>query len=104
MLPERSCYQPTRKAPKGQTPLMERLEEAGCSASVGSTGDSYDNALAETIHRLGLWKNIERVEYETLAWVEWFNNRRLLSSIGNVVPRAEFEENFYRQATIVLAA
>lgn len=83
----------------------EHLQEAGCCSSVGSTGNSYDNALAETIiglykteviHRLGPWKNIESVEYETLTWVDWFNNQRLLSSIGDVPP-VEFEEDYYRQ-------
>ena len=77
----------------------ERLAEAGVEASVGSIGDSYDNALAETINGLykaelirpnGPWRNIEEVEFATLEWVDWFNNRRLLSSIGDVPP-AEFE-------------
>jgi transposase InsO family protein len=62
---------------------------------VGSVGDSYDNALAETIfglyeteliRRLGPWRNIEQVEFATLEWVDWFNNRRLLGPIGNVPP------------------
>ena len=79
--------------------------EAGVSPSVGTTGDSYDNALAETIiglykteviyHR-GPWKNIEAVEYATLEWVDWFNQRRLLEPIGNMPP-AEFETAYYRQ-------
>ena len=90
----------------------ERLEEAGFSPSVGSTGNSYDNALAETviglyktetIHRLGPWKNIENIEYETLSWIEWFNNERILSSIGNVPP-AEFEDNYYRQVAVGMAS
>jgi len=77
----------------------ERLAGAGIEASVGSIGDSYDNALAETINGLykaelirpnGPWRGIEEVEFATLEWVDWFNNRRLLSSIGNVPP-AEFE-------------
>jgi len=77
----------------------ERLAEAGIEASVGSIGDSYDNALAETINGLykaelirpnGPWRGIEEVEFATLEWVDWFNNRRLLSSIGDVPP-AEFE-------------
>jgi len=81
----------------------ERLLEAGIEPSVGSVGDAYDNALAETInglykaeviHRRGPWKNLEAVEYATLEWVDWFNNRRLLESIGNVPP-AEFEEAYY---------
>jgi putative transposase len=83
----------------------ERLTEAGFSASVGSVGDSYDNALAETInglykteviHKDGPWKGLEQVELATLDWVDWFNNRRLLSSIGDIPP-LEYEENYYRQ-------
>ena len=83
----------------------ERLAEANIDASVGSVGDSYDNALAETINglyktevirRRGSWKNMEEVEYATLEWVDWFNNRRLLEPIGNVPP-AEYEMVYYRQ-------
>ena len=83
----------------------ERLAEAGIEPSVGSVGDSYDNALAETInglykaeviHRLGPWKNMEAVEWQTLKWVDWFNNRRLLEPIGNIPP-AEAEEKYYAQ-------
>ena len=82
----------------------ERLAEAGIEPSVGSVGDSYDNALAESviglyktevIHRRGPWKHLEAVEFATLEWVNWFNNRRLLEPIGNVPP-AEFEEVYYR--------
>ncbi len=81
----------------------ERLAEAGIEPSVGSVGDSYDNALAETInglfkaeviHRRGPWRSFEAVEYATLEWVDWFNNRRLLEPIGNIPP-AEAEANFY---------
>jgi putative transposase len=81
----------------------DRLAEAGIEPSVGSVGDSYDNALAETInglfkaeviHRRGPWRGCEGVEYATLEWVEWFNNRRLLEPIGNIPP-AEAEANFY---------
>lgn len=81
----------------------ERLAEAGIDPSVGSVGDSYDNALAETInglfkaeviHRRGPWRSFDAVEYATLAWVDWFNNRRLLEPIGNIPP-AEAEENYY---------
>ena len=77
----------------------ERLAEAGLEPSVGSVGDSYDNALAETIfglykteviRRSGPWRNIEEVEFATLEWVDWFNNRRLFGPIGNIPP-AEFE-------------
>ncbi len=81
----------------------ERLAEAGIEPSVGSVGDSYDNALAETINglfkaevtrRRGPWRNFEAVEYATLEWVDWFNNRRLLEPIGNMPP-AEAEANYY---------
>lgn len=81
----------------------ERLADAKIAPSVGSVGDSYDNALAETIngifkaeviHRRGPWKNFEAVEYATLEWVDWFNNRRLLEPIG-YIPPAEAEANFY---------
>lgn len=83
----------------------ERLAEAGAVTSVGSRGDSYDNALAETIiglyktelvRRRGPWKGIDDVEYATLEWVDWFNHRRLLEPIGNVPP-AEFEAAYYRE-------
>jgi putative transposase len=83
----------------------EKLAEAGIEASVGSVGDSYDNALAETInglykseviHRRGPWKNIEAVEYATLVWVDWFNHRRLLEPIG-YIPPAEYEMRYYQQ-------
>ncbi len=83
----------------------ERLAEANIDSSVGSVGDSYDNALAETINglyktevirRRGPWKNIDEVEYATLEWVDWFNNRQLLEPIGNVPP-AEYEMMYYRQ-------
>ncbi len=81
----------------------ERLAEAGIEPSVGSVGDSYDKALAETInglfkaeviHRRGPWRSFESVEYATLEWVDWFNNRRLLEPIGNIPP-AEAEANFH---------
>jgi len=83
----------------------ERLIEAGISASVGSVGDGYDNAMAETInglfkaeviHRRGPWRGLEAVEYATLEWVDWFNNRRLLEPIGNIPP-AEFEKSYYTE-------
>ena len=81
----------------------ERLAEAGIEPSVGSVGDSYDNALAESInglfeaeviHRRGPWRSFDAVEYATLEWVDWFNNRRLLEPTGNIPP-AEAEANFY---------
>jgi transposase InsO family protein len=83
----------------------ERLAECGIAASVGTTGDSYDNALAESIiglfkteviHPRGPWRSVEAVEYATLEWVDWFNNRRLLEPIGDIPP-AEFELAYYRQ-------
>jgi putative transposase len=82
----------------------ERLAEAGIEPSVGSVGDSYDNALAESviglyktevIRRRGPWRHLEAVEFATLEWVDWFNNRRLLEPIGNIPP-VEFEEAYYR--------
>ena len=88
----------------------ERLAEAGIEPSVGSVGDSYDNALAETInglykaeviHRRGPWRSFEAIEYATLEWVDWFNHRRLLEPIGNIPP-AEAEEHYY--ATIEQSA
>ena len=81
----------------------ERLAAVGVEPSVGSVGDSYDNALAETInglfkaeviHRRGPWRSFEAVEYATLEWVDWFNHRRLLEPIGNVPP-AEAEAAYY---------
>ena len=83
----------------------ERLLEAGIEPSVGSVGDSYDNALAETviglfktevIRRRGPWRNLETVEFATLEWVDWYNNRRLLEPTGNIPP-AEAEERYYAQ-------
>ena len=83
----------------------ERLAEAGIAPSVGSVGDSYDNALAETviglfktevIRRAGPWRSIEAVEFATLEWVDWFNNRRLLEPIGNIPP-AEAEASYYAE-------
>ena len=81
----------------------ERLAEAGMKPSVGSVGDSYDNALAETINGLyktelirtqGPWQDIDAVEYATLQWVDWFNNKRLLEPIGNIPP-IELEQAYY---------
>ena len=84
----------------------ERLAGAGIEASVGSVGDSYGNALAETINGLyktevihrQSWKSREAVELETLKWVDWFNHRRLLEPIGNIPP-AEAEQRYYQQVT-----
>ena len=83
----------------------DRLAEFGIAAPVGTTGDSYDNALAESL--IGLfkteligprrpWRSVDAVEYATLEWVDWFNSRRLLEPIGDVPP-AEFELMYYRQ-------
>ena len=83
----------------------ERLAEAGIEPSVGSKGDSYVNALADTInglykaeliHRRAPWKTKESLELATLEWVSWFNHHRLLEPIG-YIPPAEAEENYYRQ-------
>ena len=81
----------------------ERLAEAGIEPSVGSRGDSFDNALAESVIGLyktevirheGPWRNLDAVEFSTLEWVDWFNHQRLLEPIG-YVPPAEFEEEYY---------
>ena len=86
----------------------DRLVDAGIAPSVGSQGDAYDNALAETviglyktevIRRRGPWRTLEAVEFATLAWVDWFNLRRLLGPIGDVPP-AEFEAKYYEQAAV----
>jgi transposase InsO family protein len=83
----------------------DRLSEAGIAPSVGSRGDSYDNALAESIiglfkteviQRQGPWRHLEAVEFATLTWVDWFNHRRLLEPIG-YVPPAEYEASYYQQ-------
>lgn len=90
----------------------ERLLGAGIEPSVGSVGDSYDNALAETviglfktevIRRRGPWRSLEAVEYATLDWVDWYNNRRLLEPIGNMPP-AEAEARYYAQLEPVAMA
>ncbi len=81
----------------------ERLRDAGIEPSVGSVGDSYDNALAETInglykaeviHRRGSWRSFEEIEYATLKWVDWFNHRRIMEPIGYMSP-AEAENQYY---------
>lgn len=87
----------------------ERLADAGIEPSVGSGGDSYDNALAETIiglfkteviYRRGPWRSFKDVEFATLQWVSWFNNRRLFEPIGNIPP-AEAEAAYYAQLEAV---
>jgi len=86
----------------------DRLADAGIAPSVGSCGDSYDNALAESIiglfkteviRRKGPWKHLEAVEFATLGWVDWFNHRRLLEPIGDMPP-AEYEARYYDQAAV----
>ena len=86
----------------------DRLADAGIEPSVGRCGDSYDNALAESIiglfkteviHRKGPWRHLEAVEFATLEWVDWFNTRRLLEPIG-YVPPAEYEQRYYDQAAV----
>jgi putative transposase len=90
----------------------ERLAAAGVERSIGSVGDSYDNALAESINglykteviwRRGPWRTIDAVEYATLVWVDWFNNRRLLEPLG-YVPPAEYEAAYYRGRSQAMAA
>ena len=107
----RFSYQPTKivlrrplkSAQYVSIKYTDRLAEAGIEPSVGSVGDFYDNALAETInglykaeviHRRGPWRNFEAVEFATLDWVDWFNNRRLLEPIG-FIPPAEAEERYF---------
>ena len=86
----------------------ERLAEAGIEPSVGSVGDSYDNALAETIiglykteliYKDGPWRGVEQVELKTLDWVDWFNNLRLFGPIGNIPP-AEYEALYYQHQEV----
>jgi len=90
----------------------DRQADVGIDPSVGSVGDSYDNALAETINGLyktelirqkGPWRGIEAVEFATLEWVDWYNNRRLMEAIGNVPP-AELETEYYEQQRSAKAA
>ena len=102
--PERLVHHSDRGVQSVSICHTERLAEAGIEPSVGSVGDSYDNALAETINGLykaevihrQSWKNREAVELATLTWVDWFNHRRRLAPIGNIPP-AEAEEVYYRQ-------
>jgi transposase InsO family protein len=86
----------------------DRLGDAGIAPSVGSRGDAYDNALAESviglfktevIRRQGPWRNVETVEFATLTWIDWFNTRRLLEPIG-YLPPAEYEARYYEQAAV----
>ncbi|SFD67701.1 Integrase core domain-containing protein [Sulfitobacter brevis] len=117
--PKRTLFSPLGTLPPTALPgsgrqylsirYTERLAEAGIEPSVGSVGDSYDNALAETINglyktglvrRQGSWRNMQDMEIPTLGWVDWFNNRRLLGPIGNIPP-AEAEQNFYAQHDVL---
>jgi putative transposase len=86
----------------------ERLADAGIEPSIGSRGDAYDNALAESVIGLfktevirlkGPWRHLEAVEFATLEWVDWFNHRRLLEPIGDIPP-AEYEARYYDQAAV----
>jgi transposase InsO family protein len=104
--PDRLVHHSDRGVQYVSIRYTERLAEAGLEPSVGSVGDSYDNALAETInglykaeviHRRASWRTREEVEWATLKWVDWFNNRRLLEPIGNIPP-AEAEANYYCQS------
>src|SRR4051794_36046305 len=101
--PHEALRRPLESAQYVSIKYTERLAEAGVEPSVGSVGDSYDNALAETInglykaeliHRRGPWRSFEAVEFATLEWVDWFNKRRLLEPIGNIPP-VEAEERYY---------
>jgi putative transposase len=89
----------------------ERLAEAGAVSSVGSKGDSYDNAMAgsviglyktELVRRKGPWRGVDDLEFATMEWVDWFNNRRLFSALG-YVPPAEYENSDYSSQVPVLA-
>jgi len=101
----RPLRRPIESAQYVSIKYTERLEDAGVEPSVGSVGDSYDNALAETINglykaeviwRRGPWRSFEQVEFAKLEWVDWFGNRRLLEPIGNIPP-AEAEARYYAQ-------
>ena len=105
--PDRLIHHSDRGVQYVSIRYTERLADAGLEPSVGSVGDSYDNALAETInglykaeviHRKPSWQRREDVEWATLNWVDWFNNRRLLEPIGNIPP-AEAEAAYYSQIT-----
>jgi len=100
---DQRVHHPDRGSQYLSIKYTERLAEAKITPSAGSVGDSYDNALAETIngvfkaeviHRRGPWRSFEAVEYATLEWVDWFKNCRLLEPLGTIPP-AEAEANFY---------
>jgi putative transposase len=99
--------QPVELAQYTSIAFTERLAAAGVSASVGTVGDAYDNALAESVIGLfktelvkpqGPWRTAEQVEIATLNYVDWFNNRRLYEACGDIPP-AELEDAYYRQNT-----
>ena len=100
---DQRVHHPDRGSQYLSIKYTERLAEAKIAPPAGSVGDSYDNALAETIngvfkaeviYRRGPWRSFEAVEYATMEWVDWFNNRRLLEPLGTIPP-AEAEANFY---------
>jgi transposase InsO family protein len=104
--PDRLIHHSDRGVQYVSIRYTERLAQAGLEPSVGSVGDSYDNALAETInglytaeviHRKSSWRTRDELEWATLNWVDWFNNRRLLEPIGNIPP-AEAEANYHSQS------
>jgi transposase InsO family protein len=105
LLPLEMLRRPLELAQYVSIRYTERLGAAGIEPSVGSVGDSYDNALAETIFGLfkaeviwpnGPWRSLEEVEFATLEWVDWFNHQRLLEPIGDIPP-AEFEAMYYER-------
>ena len=111
--PDRLVHHSDRGVQYVSIRYTERLADAGLEPSVGSVGDSYDNALAETInglykaeviHRRPSWQRREDVEWATLQWVAWYNNRRLMEPLGNIPP-AEAEAAYYSQIpSLALAA
>jgi transposase InsO family protein len=111
-IPREVLRRPVESAQYVSIKYTERLAEAGIEPSVGSVGDSYDSALAETInglykaeviHRRGPWRSFEAVEFATLEWVDWFNNRRLLEPIGFISP-AEAEERYFAMLNDIATA
>ena len=103
--PDGLIHHSDRGSQGGLNRSLQRLADAGIDPSTGSVGDSFDNAMAETInglykteliHRRGPWRGLDDVEYATLEWVDWFNHHRILEPIGDTPP-AEYEANYYRQ-------
>jgi putative transposase len=111
--PDRLVHHSDRGVQYVSIRYTERLADAGLEPSVGSVGDSYDNALAETInglykaeviHRRSSWRSREEVEWATLQWVDWYNNRRLMEPLG-YIPPAEAETAYYAQTqSLAMAA